>query len=164
MKHYNYDEWLQYVRNESSEKTREELESHLYTCDQCLDLYLQAMATNESSLPILSNDVSFTELVMGEVSKIETVVPDTSLEVKVNHRQMKTANFKKPFYQQVVFHYLLAAVATILLTFSGVFHSLATYTGTVESPYFQKKSPSVTDSIINKTFAWMDSLENKGGR
>ena len=69
MKHFTYDEWLKYVKDEINKNSREEFESHLYECDQCLEHYLQVVAEHESSLPILSNESSFTDLVMVEVSK-----------------------------------------------------------------------------------------------
>ena len=151
MKHYSYDDWLQYVKNEIDEQDREKYESHLYSCDQCLDNYLQAVSANESSLPVLSNESNFADLVMAEVSKQKEVVskkPD-----KTN---------KKPFYKKVAFHYLIAAAATILLTLTGAFQSLATYANSLESPQkVQVKKPSVTEGVIDKTFAWMDSLEKK---
>ncbi|WP_413304211.1 hypothetical protein AA0X95_00485 [Bacillus sp. 1P10SD] len=154
MKHYTYDQWLQYVRNEITGKTREEFENHLYTCDQCLEVYLQAVTANESSLPILSNETSFTDAVMAEVSKKQDVVPDTK---NAEQKSIK----KKPFYKQAAFHYLLAAAATILLTFTGAFQSLATYANSIETKQIQEKRPSMTEGMMNKTFAWMDSLEKK---
>lgn len=155
MKHYSYDEWLSYVKDEVSGKTREELESHLYTCDRCLDHYLQAISEHESSLPVLSNENSFTDLIMAEVSKQKEFI-EKPAGVK---QPVKT---KKPFYQQAAFHYLIAAAATLLLTFSGVFQSLATYASAVEAPQdIKEKKPTVTDGVIDKTFAWMDSLEKK---
>ena len=54
-------------------KNREELEGHLYSCDQCLEHYLQALSENESSLPVLTNESGFTDLVMAEVSKQKSV-------------------------------------------------------------------------------------------
>jgi anti-sigma factor RsiW len=155
MRHYSYDEWLSYVKDDISEKNREELESHLYTCDQCLEHYLQAISEHESSLPVLSNETSFTDLVMAEISKQKEVV-----EKPVDYKE--TSKTKMPFYQQAAFHYLIAAAATLLLTFSGVFQSLATYTSAVEAPqHFKEKKLSVTEGVIDKTFAWMDSLEKK---
>lgn len=150
MKHFTYDEWLKYVKDEINEKSREEFESHLYACDQCLEHYLQAVAEHESSLPVLSNESSFTDLVMAEVSK----------QSKSEEKPRMTIT-KKPFYQQAVFHYMLAAAATLLLMFSGVFQSLATYAGSVETLSMNKPKPSVTEGVIDKTFAWMDSLEKK---
>ncbi len=153
MKHFSYDEWLRYVKDEFSGKTREELESHLYTCDECLEHYLQALSVHESSLPVLTNGSEFTDLVMAgvskqsEMSKAATKQPEKSI---------------KPFYQQAAFHYLIAAAATLLLTFSGVFQSLATYSSAVDdSAHSKDKKPSVTEGVIDKTFAWMDSLEKK---
>jgi hypothetical protein len=149
MKHYSYKEWQQYVMNEMSDSYREKLEDHLYSCDQCLELYSQAVTANETSLPTLPDEAHFTDHVMkmvpvtnSNVSKVETAskVPDTRL-----------------------FHYLLAAAATLLLMFTGVFQSLASYTSAFEKPMIQEKKtkPSVTEGVINKTFAWMDSLEKK---
>jgi anti-sigma factor RsiW len=155
MKHYSYDEWLRYVKDEFSNKNREELEGHLYTCDQCLEQYLQAIAEHESSLPVLSNETSFTDLVMAEVSKQKEFI-EKPAAVK---QPVKT---KKSFYQEASFHYLIAAAATLLLTFSGVFQSLATYASAVEAPQNSKeKKLTVTEGVIDKTFAWMDSLEKK---
>ena len=196
MKHYTYDEWQQYVKNEINENTREELESHLYTCDQCLEVYLQAISENESSLPVLSSESNFTDQVMAmvkpsmvpdtvtDISTVPTVplVPDTirTLSTVVmlplapdtkdvdaeDDSKDDTKEFskikKKRFYQQAVFHYFLAAAATILLMFTGAFQSLISYANSLESPlHNQEKKPSVTEGVINKTFAWMDSLEKK---
>jgi hypothetical protein len=151
MKHYNYEEWLSYVKNEVNDSTREDLDNHLYTCDQCLEQYLQAISEHESSLPLLSNESSFTDMVMAGVSKQKE---PAAMKPPVKH--------KKPFYQQAAFHYLIAAAATLLLTFSGVFQSLATYASAIEAPqHIKEKRPSVTEGVIDKTFAWMDSLEKK---
>lgn len=161
MKHYTYDEWLQYVRNEITGKTREEFENHLYTCDKCLEVYLHAVTANESSLPILSNETSFTDAVMAEVSKKQDMVFDTKPMVPDTKLDEQKSNKKKPFYKQAAFHYLLAAAATILLTFTGAFQSLATYANSLETKQTQEKRPSMTEGMMNKTFAWMDSLEKK---
>lgn len=170
MKHYTYDEWLQYVKDEITGKNREELENHLYTCDQCLETYLLAVTANESSLPILSNEADFTDAIMAEVSKQNTMVPDTVEELNTmpivtsvpdTKQEERKSIKKKPIYQQAAFHYLLAAVATILLTFTGTFQSLAKYASTLETKQVQEKRPSMTEGLMNKTFAWVDSIEKK---
>lgn len=161
MKHYSYDEWMQYVKDEIKDTDREQLENHLYTCDQCLEDYLQAITANETSLPVLSSENSFTDQVMAKVVPA-LVVPDTNNTNNTNNTINTTSSRKKPFYQQAVFHYLLAAAATIVLMFSGAFQSLATYASSLETPqHVQEKKSSVTEGVINKTFAWMDSLEKK---
>ena len=50
---------------------------------------------------------------------------------------------------------------TILLMTTGVFQSITKYAENVQSPDFQKKETSVTAGVVDKTFAWMDSLEEQ---
>ncbi|AZU60251.1 anti-sigma factor family protein [Neobacillus mesonae] len=164
MTHYTYEEWMKYVRNELESSTREKLETHLYTCDQCLEHYLQAVEANETSLPTLSNEQNFTDLVMKQVSAVPAAVPDTNSEIvreMVPDTKDDTKLQKRPFYQQAGFHYLLAVAATLLLMFSGAFQSLVKYAAVFDSQSVQERKPSVTEGVMNKTFAWMDSLEKK---
>ncbi|WP_042455838.1 anti-sigma factor family protein [Neobacillus dielmonensis] len=157
MRHYTVDEWVQYVKNELRESDRMELEDHLYTCDQCLELYLQAIADHESSLPILADENGFTDLIMAALPK---TMPENSQYSKMSQKQVDNRKTKR-FYQQAGFHYFLAAAATILLTFTGAFQSLAKYASSFETQHIQEKKPSVTEGVMNKTFAWMDSFEKK---
>ena len=152
MTHYSYEEWMKYVKNELVQEVQEIVENHLYSCDQCLDLYLQAVTEVESELPFISNDTHFTDVVMAQVLEIQL---PTIKSVKENR------NGKKRFYQLAVFHYTIAAAMTILLMTTGVFQSLTQYAENVQSPSFQKKETSMTAGVVAKTFAWMDSLEEK---
>lgn len=170
MKHYEYKEWLKYVKDELDEKKREELENHLYTCDKCLNTYLQAIEESETAFPTLSDETNFTDWVMNGI-EAKTEVPDTKNNVvelekvpdtKVAIKMDTQAFQKRPFYKQAVFHYVLAAAATLLLMFSGAFQSLAGYAASIEAKHSQEKKPSVTEDVMKKTFAWMDSLEKKG--
>ncbi|OLS40922.1 hypothetical protein [Bacillus sp. MRMR6] len=153
MKHYSFDEWLKYVRDEVEEKERGKAEEHLYSCDTCLEEYLQALSEHESSFPVLSDESVFTDAVMAEVLMHKEIQTD----VKV----AKVVKKKKPYYQQVAFHYFLAAAATLMLMLSGVFQSLVSYASTIEGAKTKEVKPSVTEGMIDKTFAWMDSLEKK---
>lgn len=147
MKHFSYKETLRYVRNEWKEEDRVALEGHLYTCDQCLEMYLQVVEEEESNLPMIADETNFTDSVM-------VGIKEQKAPVQVKARP-------NPFYQQAFFHYFLAAAATILLMSSGVFQSLTQYTENVQGPQVTAKTPSVTEGIIDKTFNWMDSLEKK---
>jgi hypothetical protein len=152
MTHYSYEEWMKYVKNELVEEVREIVENHLYSCDQCLDLYLQAVTEAESELPFIENDTHFTDTVMAQVSEIH--LPAVKL-VK------EKGKVKKRFYQSVVVHYTIAVAMTILLMTTGVFQSLIQYAENVQSPDFQKKETSMTAGFVDKTFTLMDSLEEK---
>ncbi|MGJ7912417.1 anti-sigma factor family protein [Neobacillus sp. LXY-1] len=177
MTHFTEEQWQQYVTGDLTDQTREQLENHLYTCDQCLEKYLKAVEVNETSLPALPDTSDFTELVMGALNTVPVtenttdglekvpVTKSTSIELELvpgtTTSSVKKRTSKRPLYQRAVFHYLLAAAATILLTFTGAFQSLAKYANSLEAGNVQEKRPSVTEGVIDKTFAWMDSLEKK---
>lgn len=152
MKHYSYEEWMKYVENKLDKGVREVYENHLYSCDQCLDIYLEAVAESEPELPMLSNEADFTDLVMGQIANTKS--PD------IQKPQVKRKQSKR-FYQSAAFHYTIAAAMTILLMMTGVFQSITQYAGDVQSPDFQKKESSVTEGIVDKTFGWLDSIETK---
>ncbi|MEH7525932.1 hypothetical protein V7149_22085 [Bacillus sp. JJ1503] len=149
MRHYSIEEWMKYVKNEFDQDVREEYENHLYTCDQCLDLYLEAVTVAESELPEIENDIEFTNSIMAQIA--ENHPPS----VKVVNKRKES----RPFYQTAIFHYTVAAAMTILLMTTGVFQSITQYTVSVQTPSFQEKRTSVTEGIVDKTFAWMDSLD-----
>lgn len=145
MNHVSYEEWVKYVNNEINDNVREVYDDHLYSCDQCLELYLQAVTELESSLPVLSNADDFTDLVMADVSQVKKKLPEK----------------QAPFYQRTSFHYIVAAAMTLLFMTSGVFQSITKYAGAVETPSIDESPPSMTEEIMNKTFAWIDTFEIK---
>ena len=155
MMHYSKEEWTKYVKNEMNEDVREEYENHLYTCDQCLDIYLQVVEEAEYELPEIENDTEFTDLIMAQIA--ESRPPSTT--DWMNRKERKKGS--RPYYQTAIFHYSVAAAMTILLMTTGVFQSITKYTLSIQTPSFQEKRTSVTEGIVDKTFAWMDSLDNK---
>ncbi|KAB2331171.1 hypothetical protein F7731_19035 [Cytobacillus depressus] len=152
MRHYSKEEWTKYVKNELDHDVREDYENHLYTCDQCLDIYIQAVDEVEGALPVIENESAFTDLIMAQIARNEP-------PARTERKGVKKAN--KPFYQSAIFHYSIAAAMTILLMSTGVFQSITHYTESVQMPSFQEKRTSVTEGIVDKTFAWIDSLEKK---
>lgn len=150
MKHFTYEEWKRYANDELAEADRGIYEDHLYSCDDCLELYLEAVAATE--LPQIESGSNFTDLVMAQISA-EAKEPVQPLI----HEEKK----RRPFYQSPLFHYSLAAAMTILLMTTGVFQSITQYAGAVQEPDFQEKKTSVTEGLVDKTFAWMDTIEKK---
>lgn len=69
MMHMSILQWRKYVQDELLEEERVVYENHLYTCDQCLQLYLQAVAESEADFPTLSNETVIVDAVMGKVEK-----------------------------------------------------------------------------------------------
>ncbi|MFE8701335.1 hypothetical protein ACFYKX_12085 [Cytobacillus sp. FJAT-54145] len=148
MTHYSFEQWKKYASDEIDEKSRERYEKHLYSCDLCVEVYFQVVSELENELPALSNEDSFTDIIM---EKIEESKSATRIH----------AGKKVPFYQRAIFHYTLAAAMTLLLTTTGVFQSISTYVENVQSPIAQEKKSSVTEGIVDRTFAWMDSIEKR---
>lgn len=153
MKHYSLDEWMKYVKNEVDDETREMFEDHLYSCDHCLELYLLAVEEEEDELPSMENEFDFTDMVMSKVQS-------QSQAVIIPFPMQKEPEKKKTIHKTAVFHYAVAAAMTILLMTTGVFQSLTQYAEGVQNTNFQEKKNSVTEGIVDKTFAWMDSLES----
>ncbi|MCL9970910.1 hypothetical protein MX569_09945 [Anoxybacillus kestanbolensis] len=50
MSHYTNEEWRQFICDVLPEEKREEMESHLYSCDQCLAAYMELIEENASAL------------------------------------------------------------------------------------------------------------------
>lgn len=165
MNHVSYEYWKKYVNNECTASEREEYEEHLYSCDQCLELYLQAVAEQEAQFPCFSNDDHFTDQVMAQIaSHNQTLIenePIFNIEEKQTKKLLTSSKRKKakPFYQKTGFHYLVAAAMTLLLMTTGVFQDLIQYVDSVQKP--EVKRASLTDELMNKTFAWKDAIEEK---
>ncbi|MFT8319621.1 MAG: hypothetical protein ABF649_01810 [Bacillus sp. (in: firmicutes)] len=147
-KHYAYEQWLKYVKDELEEQERSLLEDHLYTCDHCLEVYLNAVDEQETALPTISNETAFTDQIM---LKLSNEAVETKFVIKENKRQS--------FYHSPIFHYTLAAAVTLILMSTGVFQSIVQHTETIQKAEMPSKKESTTIGFVDKTFTWMDELE-----
>ncbi|MCH1624657.1 anti-sigma factor family protein [Ferdinandcohnia quinoae] len=146
MKHFSEDDWLTYIKDELSESKREELEDHLFSCDQCMDVYIKLIDTQAEQLPDL-DDSSFTDEVMAKLPQ-------------------KKAR-KRTVYQHPLFHYGVAAIITITLMTTGVFQSITGIVATVEaSSSMSKQEQTLSNSLMEKALSIFDKIEprQKGGK
>ena len=143
MNHISYEKWLQYVRGELDSTTQKLYDDHLYSCDQCLSIYLEAVEANEQFMPTMSNEDMFTDLVMQQVD--------------YQKKKSNTNTQKQSFYQKAIFHYLVAAAMTIILMASGVFSHLTNALNDFETN--KKKEPSVVLGLMNKSVSLIDKVE-----
>jgi len=148
MKHVSEAEWAAYLADEIPEALKIEYENHLYSCDKCLSAYMEAMEREETSLDIEGFDIAGP--VMDSISRLKG---GAVVEEAKQHRKEKSV-------RTITRHYLIAAGFTILLMAGGVFQSLTEYVDSVESSS-DKKTQSLTDGLIDKTFNWMDTIEKK---
>lgn len=147
--HYIYDQWLKYVNDELDEDMRILLEDHLYTCDQCLDLYVAAVTEQETVLPVIPDETSFTDQIMMKISNVD-------MEGQRSEQKKK----KRAFHQSAIFHYTLAAAATIFLTSTGVFQTVIQHTETIQKTEISANKESEMTEFVDKTFSWIDTLES----
>jgi predicted anti-sigma-YlaC factor YlaD len=144
--HYSIDHWMKYVKDELNETERVVLEDHLYTCDQCLELYIDAVDKQEEILPSISDEAAFMNDIMKKISNENMVIE-------------KVTEKKRPFYQSSIFHYAIAASLTLILMSAGFFQSIIKHTDTIQKAEISVKQESKTDGLVDKTFAWMDSFD-----
>ncbi|MCC3358817.1 anti-sigma factor family protein [Bacillus sp. REN16] len=138
MRHFSNEDWLLYIKDELEESKREELENHLFTCDQCLEIYMELVEAQAEELPCLENE-GFTD---GVVTKLP----------KKKEKQGKS------FLQSPIFHYGVAAAVTLTLMSTGVFQSMTGIIGTVEASNFSEQKQSVSNSLMEKTLSFFDII------
>ncbi|MDF0728948.1 hypothetical protein PY093_20250 [Cytobacillus sp. S13-E01] len=136
MDHYTHEEWLAYINNNLPKATHSELEDHLYSCDQCLELYMEQIDNQTEQLPEIEN-INFTD----------------ELVSKIHFEKTKKSN---PFYKHAIFHYGLAAAVTFLLMSSGFFQGITGFVSTVEASSFTEKEESFSDNLMDKTLQLLD--------
>lgn len=147
MKHIPYENWLQYVEDTLDEETRTQYENHMYSCDQCLELYLEAVENSPIQMPVLSSDSSFTDSIMTQLKE------STKEKPKPAH-QRKPKSFRK----QTMIHYIVAAAMTLLLMSTGIFSQLMTVASAVEKSETEQQT-SFVSNILNNTISITNQFE-----
>ncbi|RDW20236.1 hypothetical protein CWR48_05910 [Oceanobacillus arenosus] len=146
MKHIQYEEWLSYIEDTLDEKTREHYENHLYDCDACMSLYLEAIEAMEQKIPVMATNATFTDEVMQKISD------DQKQESKV-----KTA--KSSFYQKAIVHYVVAAAITLFLMSQGAFSQLMNVVTDFEAS--NKNETSIFTNMLDQSASIIDKFEMK---
>ncbi|MDR4888160.1 hypothetical protein RGU12_11420 [Fredinandcohnia sp. QZ13] len=139
MRHFSKEEWLLYIKDQLEEPKREELENHLFSCDQCLEIYMELIEDQAEEIPNLEND-RFTDEVV------------TKLPVRKGKQ-------KESFLRSPIFHYGIAAVVTLTLMSTGVFQSMAGIIGIVETSNFSEQKQSVSNHLMEKALSLFDIIE-----
>lgn len=147
MNHVSEAGWIAYLADEMPDNLKIEYENHLYSCDECLTVYMEAMERAESSLLVEELDIA--DSVMSSIAQLNEVSNEEVKQIR-----------KEKSLRTITRHYLIAAGFTILLMALGVFQSLTEYVDSVESSTV-KETQTLTDGLIDKTFNWMDSIEKK---
>jgi hypothetical protein len=157
MNHYEKHAWTNYVEERVLPDEMVRMELHLYQCDLCLSIYIACMEESASTLPLMEIDN----------------------QVFVNSILNRTIRTKPAWYRSTMFHYGIAAAATLIMVATGFFHGLSQELGAIGSSRgmnainasikmssSQQKETPISDHLLNKTLTWLDTLQNeqdKGG-
>ncbi|UOQ85801.1 hypothetical protein [Gracilibacillus salinarum] len=134
MSHLSKEQVIAYL--EQSIDNREEMENHLLTCDNCMELYLNVI-DNQTYEAAPSSD--FTNTFMQQMNK--TIV--TPSKGRTN---------------RALIHYAIAAGFTVLLTVSGVFQGVMQATNDQQ----MEQKPSISEHLMLKTDQWIEKLKGEG--
>ncbi len=140
MRHFSNEEWMSYIDDKLSETTCEELEDHLFSCDQCLAVYMKMIDRQAEELPVIV-DSSFTDEIIAELPK----------------EKMQ----KKTLYQRTLIHYAVAAAITLTLMTTGFFQSITGVVTTVEASSISKPGQSVSNALMEKALALFEVIDIK---
>lgn len=146
MNHIDYEDWVLYATDSLDEETRLQYENHLYSCDHCLELYLEAVEEAESQMPVLSDPTGFTASIMKEIGGGKKQPP---VQIKP----------KKNIRRQTLVHYAVAAAMTLVLMSTGIFSELTSTISAFENSA-GKQEHSVISSWLNKTDSITEKIED----
>lgn len=140
MKHFTHEYVLDYITNRLTESKRVEFEDHLYTCDQCLNIYTTIVEEQEDDPRLDGSQLA--EQVLDQLTG-----------------QQKSFRGKNSFLQNAIFHYGVAAAVTIILMTSGVFQGIAGLLSTVEVTPIIQQDESVSKQLMNKALTFIEMIE-----
>jgi anti-sigma factor RsiW len=156
MKHFNVAEWSEYAEGRITVEKQRELEAHLYSCEACLQLYMDCVAQLDTQPvegvpePDYMEDKWIDEI----MSRIE--------EQKQPFQSLSLSPPRKlALYRRPVFHYSLAAAITIILMATGIFQGITGGMDQLPLATKQMQDTSYTDKWMNKTVAMLDTIQLK---
>jgi len=147
MAHYGDDMLAAYIKDKLSEEKRVEIEDHLFSCNECLDVYMQQMDAGADQLPSLENHSSFTDEVIESLS--------------FSKPAMKIPTRKRRIYQHSLFHYGVAAGVTLVLMTSGFFQGITGIVSNVEAASNSPTQQTVSKNVMEKALSFIDMIEPK---
>lgn len=152
LKHVTIEQCRHYILGQLSDHDQQTFEDHIYTCDQCLSMYMTTIEQHSMTLPHISDEAQFTDDTMDLL--LEETLPSKVMSITSKPRT-------KRWYENTIAYYTIAAGITIFLMSTGVFDSLMQLTNITKT----ERQTSLSDTLMNKTVSMIDVIEknNKGG-
>lgn len=166
VKHMSQAQMNHYILNQLEQSERNEIEAHLYTCDVCLEQYMNGLEQLQQQLPNLPSNHGFAEKIIQQLSLPTQSIEQLSLETKKEPPSLvpsapkpKRRNHLQPFV-----HYTIAASITLLLMSSGVFQEITGFASTIEVTSVKQEENSVTNHLMDKALSFIRKINfNQGG-
>ncbi len=148
MIHVTNEQCHHFINDKLSVLLRQQFEDHIYTCDDCLTLYMCATQNEEAYLPVIENEALFIEETMKLIMIEKKEVP-------------LSFGKKKKWYENTIAYYSIAAGITLMLMTTGIFDQLINQISNMTTTNNQS---SISESLLNKTVNVIDALDpNKEG-
>lgn len=153
MKHYDYVEWLLYKNNLISEEKRIEMEDHLYSCDNCMEIFLSSIEEIEIEEAGKLIPEDFTQGILKKTKNIRTIKRPKNKNKRLN---------------EIFLYYASVASVAIFLTAGGIFGSMVEVVpkidvgvGIEESRVKAGKIYDLSESITNRTSEFINNFGRK---
>ena len=154
MKHYDELEWLFYKERVVSEEKYNEMENHLYECDECMNIFLSLINNEEINSAeeiILEN---FTDSVMNNIKSFK-------------NKPIAKVGKSSMIFKDIFGYYVAVATVAIILTWGGFFSSLVDTLPKAAKLAINEKAMStpniifnMSEKIVNRTSNFINNFQN----
>ncbi len=151
MKHYDYVEWLFYKKNVLSIEKQNEMEEHLFNCDECMEIFLSLIDEEE----------------INEASKIVPEHFNQNIIKKISITKVKKFESTKKPVKYPFGYFVAVASVTIVLTLGGFFTNLVDTVPNISASVSMLEKPdkpnrifNFSERIVNSTSKFIGSIEN----
>lgn len=154
MKHYDYVEWALYKNNLLDRKLHEEMEEHLYLCDECMEIFLSLIDEDEIKK---AEDLISEEFTLQVMDNIKNISPmRRPVKEKGNHKS------SKDFF----LYYVAVASVAVILTAGGAFGKIIDTVAQIntnisfnDSKLQTNKVYDFSETIVNRTSKFINEFE-----
>lgn len=135
MKHYDYIEWALYKNNLLDIKMYEEMEEHLYICDDCMNIFLSLIDEGEIEQAGSIVPEDFTHKMMDNIKNIRP------LKKKIKEKSKLPNDF--------FIYYTAVASIAIILTAGGFFGKLVDSVPQITASISIHENKIISNTIYN---------------
>lgn len=154
--HYDYVEWVLYKNNLLDAKLYEEMEEHLYICDQCMDTFLSLIDEQEVEVAEKFVPDDFTFKVRDNIKNVKPI------------RKLAQRKTKNKLFNDLFIYYVAVASVAIIFTATGTFGKIIDIVPQISSSISLKESKlnaskiyDFSEDITNKTSRFVNNFQLK---